>query len=157
REAALAACRSHLADTVARLARLDSDLDALAAQIREGEERLVGGRVALADLKGQQARLDAEHAGLVARRRQAQDAYAQAQTQLDAAGRLLAERSSRLATLTELQQSGEGFYQGVRAVLTAVRQGKLRGSYTPVVDLLTVPEPYRVAIEVALGASAQDI
>ena len=69
----------------------------------------------------------------------------------------LAEQSSRLAVLTELQENHEGFYQGVRAVLNAEKRGQLRGHYKAVVDLLTVPEPYRVAIEVALGGSLQDI
>ncbi|HXG24966.1 MAG TPA: chromosome segregation protein SMC, partial [Chthonomonadales bacterium] len=43
------------------------------------------------------------------------------------------------------------------AVLDAVRKKALSGCYTPVVELLSVPEAYRVAIEVALGAATQDI
>ena len=76
---------------------------------------------------------------------------------LDLARGTLAEQSSRLSTLTELQESHEGFYQGVRAVLNAEKRGHIRGHYKAVVDLLTVPEPYRVAIEVALGGSLQDV
>ena len=45
----------------------------------------------------------------------------------------------------------------MRAVLNAEKRGQLRGHYRAVVDLLQVPEPYRVAIEVALGGSLQDI
>ena len=69
----------------------------------------------------------------------------------------MAEQSARLSTLTELQENHEGFYQGVRAVLNAHKRGQLRGHYKAVVDLLSVPEPYRVAIEVALGGSLQDV
>ena len=45
----------------------------------------------------------------------------------------------------------------MRAVLNAEKRGQLHGHFKAVVDLLHVPEPYRVAIEVALGGSLQDI
>lgn len=157
REAALAACRSRLAETEAQAARLDEDIQALAIQSEAAEARVQQARETLASLQKEHASHITHHSALEAERRKTQDAHAQARTQLDAARRRLAERESRLATLTELQQSGEGFYQGVRAVLNAVRQGKLRGHYAPVVDLLTVPEAYRIAVEVALGANAQNI
>src|SRR6185295_17011080 len=76
---------------------------------------------------------------------------------LETTRRTLAEQSARLSTLTELQENHEGFYQGVRAVLNAHKKGQLRGHYRAVVDLLQVPEAFRVAIEVALGGSLQDI
>jgi chromosome segregation protein len=157
REAALAACRSRLAETEARLVRLDEDGGQLASQLDDAEIRVRKTRETLLMLNTQLSTLNTQLSVLHSQRRNAQDAHAQALARLDAARRLLAERSSRLATLTELQESGEGFYQGVRAVLSAARQGKLSGRYAPVVDLLAVPEDYRIAIEVALGASAQDI
>jgi chromosome segregation protein len=76
---------------------------------------------------------------------------------LDTARRQYAEDSARLNTLTELQLSHEGYYQGVKAVLNARARGEISGHYVTVVDILSVPEPYRVAIEVALGGSLQDI
>jgi chromosome segregation protein len=157
REAALAACRSRLTETEARLARLDSDLEVAQSQFTDAEGKVDAARTNLTALQEKLAKLQARRSELEAERRQTQDAHSQDRVKLDAARRLLAERSSRLSTLTELQESGEGFYQGVRAVLTAVRQKNLGGHYTPVVDLLTVPEDLRIAIEVALGASAQDI
>src|SRR5205085_1216687 len=99
----------------------------------------------------------AERSGLEEQRQLLRDSESQLRTRLDAARRLLAERTSRVATLRELQESGEGFYQGVRAVINAHREGTLPGFYAPAVDLMTVPERLRVAIEVALGGSLQDI
>ncbi len=157
RESALAACQSRLVDTEARLNRIDAERAGFDIQLAQTELRVAKARTDLEHSLAQHSALSAQHSALNTGRREAQDAHAQSRTQLDAARRLLAERSSRLATLTELQESGEGFYQGVRAVLSAVRQKKLTGSFSPVVDLLTVPENLRVAIEVALGASAQDI
>ncbi|MCL5284000.1 MAG: hypothetical protein M1330_04725 [Armatimonadetes bacterium] len=45
----------------------------------------------------------------------------------------------------------------MRAVLSAARKGELAGHYELVADLVTIPEEYRTAIEVALGGNAQDI
>jgi chromosome segregation protein len=156
-EAALAGCRSRLTETEARLVRLDTESAAAREQLRVAEERVEQARAALAEVTAEGEAHQARRAALEADRREKQDAQSRARVQLDAARRLLAERSSRLNTLVELQESGEGFYQGVRAVLSAVKQKRLAGSYVPVVDLLTVPEDLRVAIEVALGAGAQDI
>ncbi len=69
----------------------------------------------------------------------------------------LTQSRARLNALSELQRSFEGLYAGVRAVLSAARKGELAGRYELVADLVTIPEGYRTAIEVALGGNAQDI
>lgn len=76
---------------------------------------------------------------------------------VDQLRRKAAEQNARLQTLQELQQSHDGFYQGVKAVLDAVKRGDLKGFYQPLVELLEVPERYRIAVEVALGGSLQDV
>lgn len=156
-EAALAGCQSRLAETEARIERNAAESGALTAQLAAALSHVSEARAKLIGLRNDLESLGGRQAGLVAVRREAQDSHARARTDVDAARRLQSERTSRLATLTELQESGEGFYQGVRAVLNAVRQRKVSGSFAPVVDLLTVPEEIRIAVEVALGASAQDI
>ncbi len=82
---------------------------------------------------------------------------ASAREQVDQLRRKSAEQHARLQTLQELQQSHDGFYQGVKAVLDAVKRGDLQGFYEPLVELLEVPEKYRIAVEVALGGSLQDV
>ena len=157
RQAALAACRSRMAETAERRAGAVQTADEAAGRLAEAVRRLESVRAEAARLAGEvreegerRAVLERERAGLL-------DARSRAATELDSARRLLAERSSRLATLRELQESGEGFHQGLRAVLGAARSGRLSGRYVPVVDLLTVEEAHRVAVEVALGSSLQDI
>ncbi len=157
REAALEASRVRFAESEARLATLEREIASAHAQLAEAERRRDQALEREAALRLQSEELAARRAELEERRRKLKDLEAQARTSLDAQRRLQAERSSRLTTLTELQESGEGFYQGVRAVLKATRDLKLQGFYAPAVDLLTVPEQYRVAIEVALGGSLQDI
>jgi chromosome segregation protein len=66
---------------------------------------------------------------------------------------------SRLEVLDQMAEQLEGYQQGPRAVLAAHRDGKLvdAGIRGPVADLVTVPSPYRLAIETALGAAVQNI
>ncbi len=62
-------------------------------------------------------------------------------------------------TIKELKASYAGYYQGVKSLLAAGNSetetvGNLHGV---VADLLEVPEKYKLAVEMALGSSLQDI
>jgi chromosome segregation protein len=65
--------------------------------------------------------------------------------------------STRLRTLQDLEESQEGYFQGVRAVFDAVKNGRLRGDFTVVADAFQTPSGYETALETALAASLQDI
>lgn len=156
-EAALEAIRQRLAELEEadaarseRLRVLGEEQSRVAASLQAAAQTLAERRASLDALRDEEARTSetvrAEAAALDTLRAGYQELIRQH-----------AEVESRRRALQEVHQSGEGYYQGVRAILSAVRSGKLAGSYKPLVDLLTVPEPYRVAIEVALGSSAQDI
>ena len=67
-----------------------------------------------------------------------------------------AAKSSRLATLREMAESHEGFYEGVRSVMAARKAGKIEGQFAVVADVITVPKGYDTAVEPALGAGVQD-
>ncbi|HEX2949095.1 MAG TPA: chromosome segregation protein SMC [Armatimonadota bacterium] len=69
----------------------------------------------------------------------------------------LAGLRSRQRTLQELEESHEGYFPGVRAVMNAAGAGHLSGWYAPVSELIDVPAELELAIEVALGANLQDI
>ncbi len=155
--AAAQMCRVRLADAEAMAERLES----AKAEISNLLERAMRERDAAqtriesaesVDRDITQRLLQAEQA-----KRSALEVRSALREDLDSLKRSIADRSSRLSTLREMARSGEGFYQGVRAVVQAVSSGALRGDYAPVVDLLRVPDRLRTAIEVALGASAQDI
>ncbi len=156
-EAALRAATERAEEARARAERLEADLAALNTALNEvqaREEEALAARDAKAARQGELARSRAE---IEAAQQRTQAEQARTRTDLDTARRQQAEQTARLNTLTELQENHEGFYQGVRAVLNAHKKGALSGHYRAVVDLLTVPERYRVAIEVALGGSLQDI
>jgi chromosome segregation protein len=65
----------------------------------------------------------------------------------------------RLNMLEEMRKSYEGFYPGVRALLTAKNRGEagLAGLLDVAANLLTAPPQYQAAVETYLGAALQNI
>ena len=157
REAAHRNAQERFTELTARNERMARDAETLHAALEDAQNRL---EIAIAarDEKEAARKISADsRAKVEIHQRELQAAQADNRGGLDKARRAQAEQNSRLNTLTELQNNHDGFYQGVRAVLNAEKKGQIRGHYRAVVDLLTVPEPYRIAIEVALGGSLQDV
>lgn len=69
----------------------------------------------------------------------------------------LMQAKSRLETLEEFESSGEGYFQGVQAVLRAKKEERLRGIQGSVLQLLEIPSEYLTAIENALGSASQNV
>ncbi|HLV79171.1 MAG TPA: chromosome segregation protein SMC, partial [Chthonomonadaceae bacterium] len=157
REAALIAANDRMEEARKRMERLLAERSALAETLKEAQEREATALATREEREGQCRTLAQERAALETRLEALRVAQAATRAALETARRTQAEQSARLATLKELQENHEGFYQGVRAVLNAEKKGQIRGHYRAVVDLLGVPEPYRVALEVALGGSLQDV
>lgn len=76
---------------------------------------------------------------------------------LDVTEREYAAKSDRLSLLRALEREYEGFSGSVRRVMQAAEKGALRGLHGPVSRLIAVDDRYSVAIEIALGASMQNI
>jgi len=73
---------------------------------------------------------------------------------------LLAEQSAvegRMRALQATVDAHEGLAQGAQAVLGLAREGRLSGSFVPVVDSIRVEPRFAQAIEAALGAAANDL
>ena len=64
---------------------------------------------------------------------------------------------SRLSLLRELEKEYEGFNKAVKTVMREAERGTLRGVHGPVARLIRTEERYAVAVEIALGAAAQNI
>lgn len=66
--------------------------------------------------------------------------------------------NSRLQVLQEMEETGEGYQQGVRAIL-GERRNKLsfKGIIGTVADIINVPKHLEVAVETALGGALQYI
>jgi len=157
RRNSLAQCDSILRSAAARQERLQGQTQAwqqaaaATAAERDRFQQLLArleqdGQSLAADQERHQAALEAARA---AGERQAEEMSALRQD--------LSARQSRLAALVELEEAKEGYYPGVRAVLTAAARGELAGEFWPVADLVRVPSRYQQAVEVALGSALQDI
>ncbi len=137
--------------------QLEDEAEALAEQISGYDRRQQVLQQQIAELKQQSSQHRTELAAVKDQFSSASIEITRSREDVDLLRRKSAEHHARLQTLQELQQSHDGFYQGVKAVLDAVRRGELTGFYQPLVELLEVPEKYRVAVEVALGGSLQDV
>lgn len=69
----------------------------------------------------------------------------------------LRELDSKLSILKDLENSMEGFTFSVKHVLTAGKQGRIKGVCGSVAQLIDVKTEHTVAIETALGATLQNI
>ncbi len=67
------------------------------------------------------------------------------------------EKQRRIRLLEEMERSMEGFSQSVKAVMKQAQRGELRGIRGPVSRLIHAEGQYALAVETALGASAQNI
>lgn len=144
------------------------------------EERLKAIDAEEADLHQKAGKLDAEHAeaqkqleaaeaerkACEAQRAAAIEAVNQTNTQLRAAReavRTMEQQAeagrSRLKVLEEMKRAHEGYYASVRNVLRdSERDFELKKRIEGVVaELLRVPEEYETAVEMALGATLQNI
>ena len=65
--------------------------------------------------------------------------------------------SSRIHMLSEMEKLYEGYSKAVKTVMQCAGRGQLSGIRGPVAGLLKAPDPYAVAIEIALGGAMQNI
>jgi chromosome segregation protein len=65
--------------------------------------------------------------------------------------------SVRLKSLLGLEESQEGYFAGVKSVISASRSGKLPGRFLVVADSFKAPEHLVTALDTAFGSSLQDI
>ena len=69
----------------------------------------------------------------------------------------ISEKERRAKILEDLQNSMEGYQNSVKACVAEAEKGFLKGVLGPVAGIIKVEKEYSVAIEIALGAAAQNI
>lgn len=160
----VAQARAHLESLRLRRAEAEQTVETLQKRIANTEKSLQEWQERYRALQAQREKTVAgaqvavrEVQNLERELQQAQADVQRIQQKLEARARENARLSARLQTLLESEAAQEGLFGGVRAVLEAVSQGHLEGTYLLVADALQPLEPYVTAIEVALGASAQDL
>ena len=63
----------------------------------------------------------------------------------------------RLEALSDIEKNMMGYFDSVKAVMTAKRQGRLGGIHGTVAELMSVDKKYATAVEIALGNAMQNI
>ncbi len=153
----LGQCESLLEAARARLARLVEQREAIR---REQDDLAVQAAEAARSVEELRSRRDRQAGEIAALRLEHESADAGAAAILEQQLAIREELSSirsRHRALEEMERSHEGLRSGVRAVLTAAEQGRLRGEYRTVAQLITVPKELEAAIEAALGPAAGDL
>ena len=71
----------------------------------------------------------------------------------------IADRSSKYKILSELEEGYEGYFKSVKSILKKRKTDAqmFKGIHGSVGELITVPEKYEIAIEIALGNMVQNI
>lgn len=174
----LNACRSGVAELAAREAALQAELDASRRSAQESDERIAAGRDRIAQLesakKEAEARLDAAQDAYLAElkvaknlREQGKQALAEEETLKEKIVTIrlqVTAAEQRRESLRRMEQLLEGYSDSVRTVLKDGGEGRIKrkdGSkavlHGPVSNILSADNEYVVALETALGASAQFI
>ena len=69
----------------------------------------------------------------------------------------LSKKQSRLQLLSDMEKHFEGFNFAVRTVMQEAQRGILKGEMATVASVITVDPKYAAAVEIALGASIQNV
>ncbi|HET7559925.1 MAG TPA: chromosome segregation protein SMC, partial [Limnochordia bacterium] len=147
-EQALAGARGRRSGAEGDAKSLDERLAAAQARLEGAVAEREAARAALRDVEASLRAADAEREAAERRRDESQAALA-------ASARAADERAARAQALARLEEAGEGYFHGVRAVLA--KQGELGGLLGPVARLIAVPKRLERALDTALGGAQQHV
>lgn len=153
----LARVESLLRTSEGRTARITTELQDVEAKLAERSAELSAAQAAIAERQAARAQVNARRSAAM----QARTAMGEKQAELRKAENRVREElagmRSRRQALQELEESLEGYFPGVRAVMDAAAAGRLRGEFATTAEIIDVPEELETAIEVAMGAGLQDV
>ncbi|MBE6764587.1 MAG: chromosome segregation protein SMC [Ruminococcaceae bacterium] len=153
----LAAAQSQISELDSRGKTVEEALASYEKSIVELEERLGLSKQAQEKAQSKVAELTNAVAGIKMK-------MARQQSKMDESRKLAenlrveALQSRKQAQMFEdLEKNLDGFQHSVKTIMKRAEAGALRGIHGPVSKLIEVPDEYATAIEVALGATAQNI
>ncbi len=153
----LARVESMLRTSEGRTTRIASEQAEVAAKLAERREALAAVQAQVKERQQVRERLIEQRAAANRARQSAVEQQAELRREENRVREALAATRARQHTLQELEESLEGYFPGVRAVMAAMHGKKLHGWYAPLSELLQVPAELETAVEVALGANLQDV
>lgn len=80
-----------------------------------------------------------------------------AENELNSLSMAIRDKEQKIKLLRDLENSMEGFGHAVKQVLSAGKNGRIRGIIGSVAQIITVPSEYSLAVETALGGALQNI
>ncbi|MCL2361013.1 MAG: chromosome segregation protein SMC [Defluviitaleaceae bacterium] len=162
---AVAEFKSQVLDAENRYQRLEEDKEQLNIEITNHEVKLADQQEVCKAAEEQAKAATAEAAKLVERAEAYKTAYSRLQTEAHDLHKAQREAQDNLTAaiarqkaLASLEANREGYYQSVKAVLRKkATDSSFSGICGAVSELIGVPQEYETAIEIALGAAAQNI
>ena len=136
------------AEVRAELAELQQELAESAERIKEGKQRLQELQQQLVAVKEEEKTLAEEmtkYQSYLTR---------QVENNQELRGRLHG-LESKLALLTEMERSHQGYFQGVKALLESRKESFHRAIHGIVADLIKAEQGFELALDVAMGAAQQ--
>ena len=70
---------------------------------------------------------------------------------------IISKLGSEIDFLAEAEQAMAGFSTGAKQIFESIKEGKLSGNYTLLMDFLDIPEEFEVAIAAVLGSAVEGI
>ena len=137
-------------------ARYGRDAAALEKSLTEERGELKALERQMSEWEKEAAELSAEREAAEKRRQALSTSLRPRQQTIRTAQQYIEQAQAKLGVLQQMQEAYEGFGRAVKAVLLA-KEAWRRGVCGAVAELLNIPEEYLTAIEVALGASQQNI
>ena len=141
----------------ARLQELQEDRDAGQRRREESRAALAACEKALADAREQVQASKNRISGYALRQASRISRRDAVQQKLRACISELDSVSARARVYRAMEQDYESYHKSVRSVMQASRRGGLQNIHGPVSQLIQTDDPYTTAIEIALGAAAQQI
>ncbi len=153
------------------LSQAQGSLEDLTAQLTQAKERLDNQEDLIKDYTDKRKRLSAELEALTEEKQEAQNKlggysklFETKSTKLEAAkaeyedARSLYERQKmRFNTLSDIEKNMAGYTNSVKSIITSAKQGRISGIHGTVADIIHVDKKYATAVEIALGASLQNV
>lgn len=127
----------------------------LTGQLQTAETELQQKEKGLTECQKRLEQLRRDYQARTAEQQQLSETYHQVKQQTTQIAQEVMRLSARKQSLEELEREKAGFNQGVKAALNL--QNQLAGIHGAIAQLISVPAQYTTAVEIALGASMQNI
>ena len=138
--------------------QLSAELTELRAAVEHATATLAQVRGRVEEARADQSRTTNEAQAAQAALLEVTQKFREAQRKLQDIDRSLAQKSSRLKLLQQLQEKWEGFGEGAKALLSGRLSGVIGGQkFTPITQGLELKAEYAKALEALLGASVEAI